>query len=44
MVDRICDGTASPLVHALLRGGRFSAGDLADLRRLLDTLDKDRRS
>lgn len=44
MVDRICDGTASPLVHALVRGGRFSADDLAHLRKLLDTLDKDRRS
>lgn len=43
MVDRICDGTTSPLVHALVRGGQFSSDDIADLRRLLDELDTTKR-
>jgi predicted transcriptional regulator len=38
LADRVCDGTASPLVHALVRGQRFSAEEIADLRRLLDGL------
>ena len=38
LADRICDGTASPLVLALVRGRRLSAGDIADLRKLLDDL------
>ena len=36
--DRVCDGTASPLVQALVRGQRFSAGEIAQLRKLLDEL------
>lgn len=39
LADRICDGTASPLVHALVRGQRLSADDVARLRALLDDLD-----
>jgi BlaI family transcriptional regulator, penicillinase repressor len=39
LADRICDGTASPLVHALVRDGRLSADDIARLRRLLDDLE-----
>jgi predicted transcriptional regulator len=39
LVDRVCDGTASPLVHALVRGRQLGARDLAELRRLLDTLE-----
>ena len=38
LVDRVCDGTASPLVHALVRGRRFSARDIAHFRKLLDDL------
>ena len=34
--DELCDGRAAPLVLALVQGGRFSAEELARLRRLLD--------
>ena len=39
--DRVCDGTASPLVHALVRGSRLSADDVAQLRKLLDELERE---
>jgi BlaI family transcriptional regulator, penicillinase repressor len=39
LADRICDGTASPLVHALVQGQRFSPQEIADFRRLLDELE-----
>jgi BlaI family transcriptional regulator, penicillinase repressor len=39
LANRICDGTASPLVHALVRGQHLSADDIADLRKLLDDLE-----
>lgn len=38
LADRVCDGTASPLVHALVRGQRFSAAEIAHFRKLLDDL------
>jgi predicted transcriptional regulator len=38
LADRVCDGTASPLVHALVRTQRFSADEIAHLRKLLDDL------
>jgi predicted transcriptional regulator len=38
LADRVCDGTASPLVLALVRGQRFSAEELAHFRKLLDDL------
>lgn len=38
LADRVCDGTASPLVHALVRTQRFSAEEIAQLRELLDNL------
>ena len=38
LADQICDGTASPLVHALVRGKRFTAAEIAQFRRLLDDL------
>ena len=41
LADRICDGTASPLVHALVRGQHLSRQELADLRKLLDDLGKE---
>jgi hypothetical protein len=34
----VCDGTASPLVLALVRGQRFSADEIAHFRKLLDEL------
>src|SRR6186997_2117216 len=40
LADRICDGTASPLVHALVKGQRFSADEIARFRKLLDELDR----
>jgi len=38
LADRVCDGTASPLVLALVRGQRFSADEIAYFRKLLDDL------
>jgi predicted transcriptional regulator len=38
LADRMCDGTASPLVYALVRGRRFSAEEIAHFRELLDDL------
>jgi BlaI family transcriptional regulator, penicillinase repressor len=34
--DELCDGRSAPLVLALVQGGRFSAEELARMRRLLD--------
>jgi len=39
VADRICDGTASPLVLALVRGQHLSSDEISDLRKLLDELD-----
>ena len=38
LADRVCDGTASPLVLALVRGQRFSTQEIEHFRKLLDTL------
>ena len=38
LADRICDGTASPLLLALVRDPRLSPSDLTHLRQLLDKL------
>lgn len=38
LADRVCDGTASPLVQALVRGRQFSADEIAHFRKLLDDL------
>jgi BlaI family transcriptional regulator, penicillinase repressor len=38
LADRVCDGTASPLVLALVRGQKFSADEIAHFRKLLDDL------
>jgi BlaI family transcriptional regulator, penicillinase repressor len=35
----LCDGTATPLVHALVSGKRFTADQIAHFRRLLDELE-----
>ena len=34
--EELCDGRSAPLVLALVQGGRFSADELARMRRLLD--------
>ena len=39
LAGQICDGAASPLVHALVRGQRFSAEEIEQFRRLLDELE-----
>jgi predicted transcriptional regulator len=39
LADRIGDGTASPLVHALVRGRRFTPDEIANLRRLVESLE-----
>ena len=38
LAERICDGTASPLVLALVREHGLSAEEIDDLRKLLDEL------
>ena len=38
IADRVCDGTASPLVLALVKGQHLSSEEIADLRKLLDDL------
>jgi predicted transcriptional regulator len=37
----LCGGAATPLVHALVSGKRFTAEDIAHFRRLLDELEAD---
>jgi predicted transcriptional regulator len=37
----LCEGAATPLVHALVSGKRFTAEDIAHFRRLLDELEAD---
>jgi predicted transcriptional regulator len=39
LADQLCDGTASPLLLALVQGGRFTPEDIQHFRRLLDELD-----
>lgn len=39
LTEQVCDGAASPLVHALVQGQRFSQDEIAHFRRLLDELD-----
>ena len=38
LADLVCDGTASPLVLALVRSRKFSADEIAHFRKLLDDL------
>jgi predicted transcriptional regulator len=38
LADRVCDGTASPLVLALVKGQHLSSAEISDLRKLLDDL------
>ena len=39
LADELCDGTATPLVQALVEGSRLTPDDIEQLRRLLDQLD-----
>jgi predicted transcriptional regulator len=43
LADELCGGTASPLLLALVEGGRFSRGEIRRLRDLLDRVDPPRR-
>lgn len=40
--ERICDGSAAPLVRAFVETGRLESRDVEELRRLLDRLDAER--
>jgi predicted transcriptional regulator len=40
LAQQLCDGTATPLVLALMKGNRFSPEEIARLRRLLDTYNE----
>jgi predicted transcriptional regulator len=42
LADEFCEGTASPLVLALVEGGRFTPAEIEQFRQLLDQLDRDR--
>ena len=41
VADDLCDGTRSPLMHALMSGGRFTAEDVAHFRELLAKLESE---
>jgi predicted transcriptional regulator len=43
LAQDLCEGTASPLLMALVEGGRLSRDDLRRCRELLDQLDPPRR-
>jgi BlaI family penicillinase repressor len=36
LADELCEGIASPLVHALVSGSQFSPDEIEQLRRLVD--------
>ncbi len=40
LADELCEGTASPLVLALVEGGRFTSEEIEQFRKLLDQLDE----
>jgi len=42
LADELCEGTASPLVLALVEGGHFTPDEIEHFRRLLDELDSAR--
>jgi predicted transcriptional regulator len=39
LADRVCNGTASPLVYALVEGQQFTAEEIARFRKLIDELE-----
>lgn len=42
LADEFCEGTASPLLLALVEGAHFTTDEIERFRRLLDQLDVDR--
>jgi BlaI family penicillinase repressor len=42
LADQFCEGTASPLVLALVEGGRFTPQEIEHFRQLLDQLESER--
>jgi predicted transcriptional regulator len=42
LADELCEGTASPLVLALVEGGRLTPVEIEQFRRLLDELETPR--
>jgi BlaI family transcriptional regulator, penicillinase repressor len=40
LAEELCEGTASPLVHALVAGNRFSAAEIEQFRKLVDELSE----
>jgi predicted transcriptional regulator len=46
LADQLCEGTATPLLLALVEGNRFTPAEIAQFRRLLDELEgkPDRRT
>jgi predicted transcriptional regulator len=38
LAEQLCEGTATPLMHALVEGERFTAEEIDHFRRLLDRL------
>ena len=43
LAEDLCDGTATPLVRALVEGRRFSSEEIDQFRRLLDELEQPSR-
>ena len=41
LADQLCDGAASPLVHALVQGARFTPDEIQQFRNLLDELEQE---
>jgi predicted transcriptional regulator len=41
LADAVCEGAATPLVRAMVDGGRFSQEEIAELRDLIERLDAD---
>jgi predicted transcriptional regulator len=39
LADRVCNGTASPLLHALVQGRQLTPADIAELRKMLDEME-----
>ncbi len=44
MADKLCGGSLTPLLTQLLRGRRLSRSERAELRALIDELDRDNRA
>ena len=39
LAAELCEGTATPLVHALVQGQRFTAEEIAKFRQMIDELE-----